>query len=235
MGFDGPSGEMVARGVSLIMPAPRTALLAGASGLVGGHCLRLLLAEPAYGRVIALGRRALPLQHAKLEQKLVDFAHIADLAPRADDVYCCLGTTIKKAGSQATFRKVDHDYVVALAQAAKQSGARRFLLVSAIGANPRSQVFYSRVKGETERDVSAVAFAAVHIFRPSMLLGDRAESRLGERLSLPVFRMLTPLLAGPLRPYRAIAAETVARAMIRAALGDTTGVRVHRYDEMTAG
>jgi len=233
--LDDASGEMVARAVLLNMPAPRIALLAGASGLVGGHCLRLLLAEPAYGRVIALGRRALPLQHPKLEQKLVDFAHIADLVPRAEDVYCCLGTTIKKAGSQATFRKVDHDYVVALAQAAKQAGARRFLLVSAIGANPRSRVFYSRVKGETERDVSAVAFAAVHIFRPSMLLGERAESRPLERLSLPVFKALTPLLVGPMRPYRAITAEAVARAMVRAALGNATGVHTHAYDEMTAG
>ena len=224
---------MVARAVSLSMPAPRIALLAGASGLVGGHCLRLLLAEPAYGKVIALGRRALPLQHAKLEQKLVDFAHIADLVPRCDDVYCCLGTTIKKAGSQAVFRRVDHDYVVALAQAAKQAGARRFLLVSAVGANARSRIFYNRVKGEVERDVSAVAFMAVHIFRPSLLLGERAESRPLEKLAFPLFKALTPLLVGPLRNSRAIAAETVARAMIRAALVDATGVRVHHYDEMT--
>ncbi len=202
------------------MPAPRIALLAGASGLVGGHCLRLLLAEPAYGRVIALGRRALPLQHAKLEQKL--------------DVYCCLGTTIKKAGSQDAFRRVDHDYVVALAQAAKQAGARRFLLVSALGANPRSHIFYNRVKGEVERDVSAVAFAAVHIFRPSLLLGERAESRPLERLGTLAFGVLAPLLVGPLRPYRPIAAEAVAQAMVRAALGEGTGVRVHYYDEMTA-
>jgi uncharacterized protein YbjT (DUF2867 family) len=224
---------MVARAVLLIMPAPRIALLTGASGLVGGHCLRLLLAEPAYGRVIALGRRALPLQHPKLEQKLVDFAHIADLVPRADDVYCCLGTTIKKAGSQAAFRRVDHDYVVALAQAAKQAGARRFLLVSALGANPRSRIFYSRVKGEVERDMSAVPFTAVHIFRPSLLLGERTESRPLERLAFAVLKALTPLLVGPLRPYRPIAAQTVARAMIRAALSDATGARVHQYDEMT--
>jgi uncharacterized protein YbjT (DUF2867 family) len=225
---------MVARDVLFVMPAPRIALLAGASGLVGGHCLRLLLAEPAYGRVIALGRRALPLQHPKLEQKLVDFAHIADLVPRVDDVYCCLGTTIKKAGSQAAFRRVDHDYVVALAQAAKQAGARRFLLVSSLGANPRSRIFYSRVKGETERDVSAVPFAAVHIFRPSLLLGERAESRPLERLGSVAFGALAPLLAGPLRPYRPIPAETVARAMVRAALGKGTGVRIHYYEEMTA-
>jgi uncharacterized protein YbjT (DUF2867 family) len=129
---------------------------------------------------------------------------------------------------------VDHDYVVALAQAAKPAGARRFLLVSALSANPRSRIFYSRVKGETERDVSAVPFTAVHIFRPSLLLGQRAEARPFERLAFPLFKMLTPLLVGPLRPYRAIAAETVARAMIRAALGSTTGVRVQHYEEMTA-
>jgi len=149
-------------------------------------------------------------------------------------VYCCLGTTIKKAGSQDAFRRVDHDYVVALAQAAKQAGARRFLLVSALGANPRSHIFYNRVKGEVERDVSAVAFAAVHIFRPSLLLGERAESRPLERLGTLAFGVLAPLLVGPLRPYRPIAAEAVAQAMVRAALGEGTGVRVHYYDEMTA-
>lgn len=216
------------------MPAPRVALLAGASGLVGGHCLRLLLAEPAYGRVIALGRRALPLQHPKLEQKLVDFAHIADLVPRADDVFCCLGTTIKRAGSQAVFRRVDHDYVVALAQAAKGAGARRCLLVSAVGANPRSRIFYSRVKGEVERDVGAVPFAAVHIFRPSLLVGERHEPRPLERLSALLFGALAPLLVGPLRSYRPIAAQTVAQAMLRAALGTATGVHVHAYEQMTA-
>src|SRR5258708_28436974 len=116
-----------------------------------------------------------------------------------------MGMTIEKAGSQAAFRRVDHDYVVALAQAAKQAGARRFLLVSALGANLRSRIFYSRVKGEVERDVSAVPFAAVHIFRPSLLLGARAESRPLERLGFPLFRALTLVLAGPLRPYPALA------------------------------
>src|SRR5436853_360083 len=158
----------------------RTALIAGATGLVGGHCLRLLLRESAYTRVLAVGRRKAPLEDAKLRQEVVDFATLATGAGSlaADDVYCCLGTTLQQAGGQAAFRKVDFDAVLALAKAARERGAARFFLVSSLGADARSSLFYSRVKGEIEAAVAALPFEAVFILRPSLLLGDRGEFRL---------------------------------------------------------
>lgn len=219
------------------MPIPataRTALVAGASGLVGSHVLRLLLAEPAYERVTALVRRELPQRHPKLVQRVADFDRLAELGdfPRVDDVFCCLGSTIRRAGSQEAFRRVDFTYVHALARLASRHRAARFLLVSSLGADPRSRVFYSRVKGEVEEAVRRVPFESVHVFRPSLLTGERAEHRLGERVGIVVAAILSPLLIGPLRPYRPISAETVARAMIRVALEGRRGTHVYRSDEI---
>jgi len=210
----------------------RTALVAGASGLVGGHLLRRLLAEPAYEHVAALGRRSLPVTHPKLTQHVIDFDRLREAAnfPRADDVFCCLGTTIKKAGSQDAFYEVDFLYVHELARTALAYGATQFLLVSSLGANPRSRIFYSRVKGEVEEAVSRLAYRAVHIFRPSLLLGERAERRLGESVGIALSRLASPLFAGPLRKYRPIAADAVAAAMVRAALGGGAGIMLHEGD-----
>jgi uncharacterized protein YbjT (DUF2867 family) len=213
--------------------ATRTALLAGATGLVGSHCLSQLLSDPAYGRVVAVVRRPLPLNDPKLDTRVVDFDRLAgaDLPP-VDDVYCALGTTIRRAGSRDAFRHVDHDYVVALARRAAERGATRFVLVSAIGADARSLVFYNRVKGETERDVAAVSFAAVHLLRPSFLVGERSEHRPGERLMITVFSGVAPLLLGPLRRYRPVAAEVVARAMRAVARTGGTGIQVYESDRI---
>ena len=211
----------------------RTALLAGATGLVGGHVLRLLLADESYQKITVLSRRGLPVTSPKLQQRLIDFDHLADLdVPRVDDVFCCLGTTIKKAGSQEAFRKVDFGYVDALARVAARAGAKQFLLVSAIGANAKSRVFYSRVKGETEAAVQAVGFAGTHIFRPSMLLGDRAESRILERLGTPLMRAVAFAMVGPLRRARPIAAADVAAAMVKVAKKARPGAHVYTYGEM---
>ena len=217
-----------------VAAASRAALVAGASGLVGSHCLRLLLAEPAYQRVTALVRRELPLRHPKLVQRVVDFDRLAELGdfPRVDDVFCCLGSTIRRAGSQEAFRRVDFTYVHELAHVASRYRAARFLLVSSLGADPRSRVFYSRVKGEVEEAVRRVAFEGVHVFRPSLLTGTRTEPRLGERIGIVVAAVLSPLMIGPLRPYRPIRAETVARAMIRVALEGQRGTHVYRSDEI---
>jgi uncharacterized protein YbjT (DUF2867 family) len=206
----------------------RTALAAGATGLVGGHLLQQLLAEPAYARVVALGRRPLALTHPKLTQQTIDFDRLAESSdfPRADDVFCCLGTTIKTAGSRESFYRVDFTYVHELARAALARGATQFLLVSAIGANARSRVFYSRVKGEVEAAVERLPYQAVHIFRPSFLLGDRAEQPPGERIGIAVARVISPLLIGPLRKYRPVHAAHVARAMVQAALRGGRGVEV---------
>ena len=198
----------------------RVALLAGASGLVGGHLLRLLLEDPWWERVVSVGRREVDVRHQKLEQRIVDFTEVGDL-PAVDDAFCALGTTIKKAGSQSAFRSLDHDAVVALARAARQSGATRFLHVTAMGADAGSRVFYNRVKGETERDVAAVGIATTVAFRPSILDGDREESRPAEQVGLVVMRALAPVL-GKLRPTRA---EDVARVMVHETRRGQPGTR----------
>ena len=214
----------------------RTALVAGASGLVGGHVLRLLLADPAYARVITLARRSLDVHHAKLEQRPIDvdtLDAISDL-PSVDDAFCSLGTTIKKAGSREAFRKVDRDYVLGFARAAQRAGARQFLLVTALGADAGSRIFYSRVKGEIEQAVRQLPFEGIQLFRPSFLIGRRAEVRLAERIGVPVARALSPLLVGPLRRYRPIRAADVARAMLRIAKEAPRGSNVFEYDGIIA-
>ena len=214
----------------------RTALLAGASGLVGGHLLRLLLADGAYARVITLARRQLDARHAKLDQRVLDLGALDAVAdpPHVDDAFCCIGTTIKKAGSQEAFRRVDYDYVLAFARAAQRARARQFLLVTALGADPASRIFYSRVKGEVELAVRQLSYQGVQIFRPSFLIGDRAERRLAERIGVPVARALAPLLVGRLRRYRPIRAEDVARAMLHIAKEAPRGPNVFEYDGMIA-
>lgn len=214
--------------------APASALLLGATGLVGGRVLDLLLDDPAFGRVVVLGRRPVDRAHPKLRQHVADLRRVADHAPlfRVDDVFCCLGTTIRAAGSQEAFRRVDHDVVVDSARTAAAAGARRYLLVTAAGADRRSRFFYNRVKGEAEEGVRAQPFEGVVILRPSLILGPRAERRPAEALAQRVAPMLAPLLAGPLRRYRAVEAGAVARAMVRMAKERPRGVRVVESDEI---
>jgi uncharacterized protein YbjT (DUF2867 family) len=205
----------------------RRALVAGASGLIGAHCLRRLLACTVYAEVLALVRRPLPLTHARLTQAVIDFDALPASLPAGgfDDVFCCLGTTIGKAGSQPAFRRVDFDYPVALAHAVRERGAQRFLLVSALGANAASSVFYNRVKGEVEQAVAAAGIEHTWCFRPSLLLGARSERRAGERAAILFARLAAPLLLGPLARYRAIEAAAVAAAMVEVAVhGHASGV-----------
>jgi uncharacterized protein YbjT (DUF2867 family) len=190
----------------------RTALLAGATGLVGGHLLRLLLDDGTWDRVVSIGRREVDVGHDRLEQVVAPLPTVPDL-PHVDDVFCALGTTIKRAGSQDAFRAVDHDAVVALATAAKVAGAESFLHVTAMGSSAGSRIFYNRVKGETERDVTKVGIATTVAFRPSIIDGDRSEPRPGEHLSLAVMRAMAPVL-GRFRPTRA---EDIALAMVHLA------------------
>jgi len=214
----------------------RTALVAGASGLVGGHLLHLLLADAEYERVITLARRQLDARHAKLDQRVLDLGALDAVTdpPHADDAFCCIGTTIKKAGSQDAFRQVDYDYALAFARAAQRAGARQLLLVTALGADPASRIFYSRVKGEIEHAVRQLPFQGIQIFRPSFLMGKRGEVRLAERIGVPVARVLAPLLVGPLRRYRPVYAADVARAMQQIAKDAPRGPNVFEYDGIIA-
>jgi uncharacterized protein YbjT (DUF2867 family) len=215
------------------------ALLLGATGLVGRHVLRQLLAAPAYTAVRVLARRP-PEGRApaagKLELKLADLAAWpADSDPfwAADHVYCCLGTTIQVAGSREAFRRVDHDAPARAAHAAARAGARKFLLVSSVGANAGSRNFYLRTKGETERDIAAAGIAEVHAFRPSFLLGERGESRPAERVGIAMFKLLVPALAGPLRIYRPIEAAELARQMLERGLApERPGTWCHQGREL---
>lgn len=216
------------------MQKARNALIAGASGLVGSHCLRLLLNSDRYSQVISIGRRDLPLIHPKLDQKVIDFDNLKKYSSElvADDVYCCLGTTIKKAGSKNNFYKVDHTYVVELARLTVAKNASQFLVVSAMGADAGSMLFYNKVKGEMERDVQQQNFETVHIFRPSLLLGEREEERTGEELASKIMRPLSGLMIGPLSKYKPILGEDVAKAMLYAAAQDATGTHIYLSDEI---
>ena len=211
----------------------RSALLVGATGLVGGHLLERLLAEPAYTAVTVLARRDPGHRDARLDARIVDFEKLsaADV-PAVDDVYCALGTTIAVAGSQDAFRRVDHDYPVRVAELARAAGASRFGLVSSIGADAGARTFYLRVKGETERDVAAVGFGTLEIMRPSGMFGERAERRIGERLTIPVLRAVSGLLGGPLRQYRAVRGSRVAEALVAAVLAGEEGVHVRTYGDI---
>jgi uncharacterized protein YbjT (DUF2867 family) len=201
--------------------------------MVGGCCLERLLHEAEYTRVIPLVRRDLLVRHRKTDERIVNFDELGSVEfPPGADVFCALGTTIRKAGSQAAFRKVDLEYPVALAKRAHQLQARQFLVVSSVGANPRSSNFYLRTKGEMEETVGAIPFAAVHIFRPSFLLGARTEKRPGEAIGAVLGQRLRLLFLGGLRRYRPVEGDTVAAAMVAAALGPANGVNIHHFDSI---
>lgn len=207
-------------------------LLVGATGMVGGLCLTKLLADEEVESVTVFARRSLASTDPKLTAHLVDFDHLSDHAKRidADAVLCCLGTTHRAAGSPEAFAKVDHIYVAELARLAAARGVSRFLLVSAVGADPASPVFYNRIKGRAEAAVSELPFKAVHILRPSMLLGDRPEPRPVEDWSKPFVPIWSLFLWGPLGRYRAVDAETVAARMVELAKSEQEGVHIHYFN-----
>jgi uncharacterized protein YbjT (DUF2867 family) len=215
------------------------AAIAGASGLVGGCALSALLTDAAYDRVVSLVRRPLDGGGSKLVQAIVDFNHLEDAETWAevgpvDVVFCCLGTTLKVAGSRAAFRDVDYVYPMKLAECGRRAGARRFLVVSSVGANAQSSAFYLRIKGELERDLGLAGFESLSIFRPSLLLGDRKEKRFGERLAQAVYPVVNPFLIGGLRKYRAIDARTVGQAMASRGIRQAQGTSILLYDDIQA-
>jgi uncharacterized protein YbjT (DUF2867 family) len=193
----------------------RTVLLAGATGLVGGLMLQALLADHTISAVHALSRRSLNVRHRKLDVRIVDFSHLPEL-PQVDEVYLALGTTIKVAGSQEAFRAVDLEANLAVARAAVQAGARRIGLVSAAAANARSSMFYNRVKGELEDALKAMDLSALVIAQPSLLLDYRdglgQPPRIGEIISIPIAKVLAPILPGA---YQPVHARAVALSLIR--------------------
>ncbi|WP_442603237.1 oxidoreductase [Paenibacillus sp. KN14-4R] len=212
----------------------KTAWIIGGTGLVGQQLVDQALRHAQYDRVVMLVRKRKELDHPKLEQQEIDFAKLADyeFAMQGDDVFCCLGTTQKKAGSQQAFRLVDHDYPLYVARTAKMQGARSFLIITAMGASVHSSIFYSRVKGELEQHLKELGLNALHIFRPSLLTGNRTEHRSGEKYAAKLFQVINFLLVGPLRKYRSIDAAVVARAMLHTANESVSDVSIYGSDQI---
>jgi uncharacterized protein YbjT (DUF2867 family) len=209
----------------------RTALVAGATGLIGKQLLQLLLVDPHYSRVKAISRKALEFEHPKLENLVLDFGKLSEHHNelKTDEVFCCLGTTIKQAGSQEAFRKVDYEYPLELAKLTRNQGATQYLLITALGSDARSRIFYNRVKGEVEQAIGEVGFQTYHILRPSLLLGERSEKRAGEGAATVVYNALGFLI--PLK-YKAIDSAKVAWAMAHFAKQHSTGKFIHESKEL---
>ena len=212
----------------------KTALIAGASGLVGSSLVRRLIESPDYQKVVSLGRRGVGWSHPKLAQITVDFRTLQALPEdlRVDDAFCTLGTTIKKAGTREAFRQVDFTATLQLARACLARGARTFTVITALGADPQSRFFYARVKGELEQALRGLRFPSLIILRPSLIVGHRPEPRLGEALAEALLLVLRPLLAGPLKKYRAVKAEAIAWAMASAAQSPRPGTRILESDQI---
>lgn len=211
----------------------KRALVLGATGLVGSSLTEQLLEEGEWSEVRLAVRRAPRTVHPRLRAETVDWDNLERhkaLFDGVDAVFCALGTTIKKAGSQPAFEQVDLHYPLKAAELAKQAGVRQFLAVSSMGADSCSRNFYIRTKGRFEEGLTASGFYGLHLFRPSLLLGEREEFRSGERAAAAVMKTLDFMMAGPLAKYRAIPGSVVARAMINIAQAGTGGVHVYSND-----
>lgn len=212
----------------------RTAMVTGASGLTGSHLVQLLCGNEAYGKVIVIVRQALTYSHPKLVEKIKNLDQVKENDfEGVDDFFCCLGSTMKKAGSKEVFEQVDLIAPIRMGKYAKLQGANHMLVISAMGANPQSKVYYNRVKGTMEEKVSMLSIPHVSIFRPSLLLGDRQEFRLGERIGEMAMKVLKPAFIGPLKKFQAIEAKQVAYSMMQKALETPLkSVAIYESEEM---
>ena len=211
------------------------AIIAGASGLIGGLLLDILLQSSEYEKVVILVRKELPIKHKKLKQLVVDFDELEDYAAELNGqvIFCCLGTTRKKTPDLAVYRKIDHDYPVQMAEIGLRNAVGQYHLVSALGANTGSSNFYMKTKGEVENDITKIGLKCLHIYRPSFLSGDRTEkNRVEEKIVAVLFKVIDPLLSGRLKKYRSIPAKTVAMAMYKQSLKTQEGVFIHLSDQI---
>lgn len=210
----------------------KNALVAGATGLVGFELIKLLLDDELYSKVCLAGRRPFPIEHEKIVDHQIDFDQIQNLhfPLDIDDVFVCLGTTMKKAGSKEAFKRVDYQYVYEFAQWSKANGAKSFGFVSSIGAKAASRNFYLKVKGEAEEQVAALAIPNSYALRPSVIKGDREEKRFLEKLSIRVLELAAPLLKGRLLKYRTVEAKQIAKTMIDCAAKEGEGFHIVEND-----
>jgi uncharacterized protein YbjT (DUF2867 family) len=210
----------------------KTAIVIGATGLIGSTLTQQLLDNSTYSKVVLLLRKPLNISHLKLVQEVIDFDKLDVSKIVGDDLFCAMGTTIRKAGSQEVQYKIDCTYPFEIGKIAKANGIKQYILVSAVGANLKSSNFYLKTKGSVEQQVQSLGFQNFVSLRPSMLLGDRGEFRLGEKIGTVLSNMLSPFLFGSLRKYHGIEASDVAKAMQRFANQGLSGVRFVEYDEM---
>ncbi len=213
---------------------PKVALIAGSTGLVGTQLIEILLKSPEYSKVISFVRRSSGQVHEKLDERIIPFDEMKLLPhEEIDDVFCCLGTTIKKAKTKEAFMKVDYEYPIELGKLGKEHGGKQYLVISAIGANSGSPFFYSKVKGKLEEDLRTLHYPVLHIFRPSLLVGERDEFRLGEKAGEVFARAIRPVMVGKLKRYRSISGKQVAYGMYRAANRSTNeNVIIHESDHI---
>jgi len=209
------------------------AVVAGATGMIGEYVIRTLLEDPFYDAITTLTRRPLGMEAKKIEQRFVDFDRLTtdDLAG-ATHLFCCLGTTMKKAGSREAFRRVDYEYCERFARLGRKAGATRLMLLSSVGANPGSSSFYLRTKGEAEQAVSALEFEALHIFRPGVLMGRRNEDRPRERVAAAFSRAFEFAMTGSLARYRPMPAAVLAASMAAAGERGEPGKHLYYYPEI---
>jgi uncharacterized protein YbjT (DUF2867 family) len=212
----------------------KTALIIGSSGLVGKKLLQLLLKDGQYQIIFSFVRKKSDLSHPRLKEIEVNFDDLSNiqLDEAIDDFYCCIGTTIKTAGAQEAFRKVDYHYVIATAEFAHERGAKKMMVISALGSNSKSRIFYNRVKGEMEDTLSEMNFDGLYIFRPSMLGGKRNEFRLGEKIGSVFLRIFGWLLIGKAKRYRIIEDSKVAASMLKASQSQRKGIVHIESEEM---
>jgi uncharacterized protein YbjT (DUF2867 family) len=210
----------------------KKALIAGATGLVGNELLHILLEAKEYETVTAIVRRPLSIKHPKLNEVIIDFDHLEEYSEHmvVDDVFCCLGTTIKKAKTKELMKKIDADYPLALARLTQKLGAKHFLLISSMNANPHSKIWYSQMKGKLEEELSTVPFQTISILRPSLLLGNRQEFRLGEKMAATIFKTVSFLFVGPLLKVKAIEGRQIAQSMYSIAQTNRQGVNIYPSD-----
>jgi uncharacterized protein YbjT (DUF2867 family) len=210
------------------------AIVAGASGLIGSNLLEILLNEPAYDEVVILVRKSTGIKNKKLKEIVLDFDKIDGYKNEiiGHAIFCCLGTTNNKTPDKDLYRKIDHDYPLTLANIACENGIGQYHLVSSLGANSSSSIFYQKLKGETEEDIKAVGLKTLHIYQPSLLTGDRKEFRLMEKITAGLFYIIDPLLVGGLKKYRSIPAKTVAMAMYNESINKNEGVFIHPSDNI---
>ena len=214
----------------------KKAILIGATGLIGQNLLTKLLANENYSEILVISRKALHINHPKLKVLVVNFDELTNYAKEivGDTVFCCLGTTIKQTPDLVTYRKIDYEYPLDVANIAFTNGATAYHLISSMGADVKSKLFYSLTKGEIERDLQKVPFPSIHIYRPSLLDGDRKEARAAENIFIRLMRLLNPILIGPLKKYRSIKIEKVADAMLIKGTANEAGIHIYASDQIAA-